>query len=160
MRNAARYTFIILLSLLLGTHFLRWGNAGLALTCAVFPVLLAFRRRWCAHVLSLFLLIGAVVWLRLTDLAGRINPFRVRIGDGCDECRACTTSCRYAALGIDAIRHRRPGITCTLCGDCLAACDKRQIHYCFPELTAEQARTAFLVLIAVLHAVFLGVARI
>ncbi len=461
MRNAARYAFIIVLSLLLGAHFLRWGNAGLALTCAVFPVLLAFRRRWCAHVLSLFLLIGAVVWLRLTDLlvaqriamgapwgwlalllggiallsvvgaillhtgrarthfsqglatawastmafvlvfatcgflqarmhdpvplllerfwpdygwywlhvyaprllrpsaaalqpgngwgwlqvfalavyatfvaewlvatrstaklrnrlwlmfsivffgqlivgllgvdkllmtgklhlpvpavilagplyrgegffmlflffstvlivgpawcswlcyvgawdglaasarrprksghygavragifvlvlaaafglrglgvnafeatlmggafgivgvwvmavasrrlgfmvhctsycpiglatdlAGRINPFRVRIGDGCDECRACTTSCRYAALGIDAIRHRRPGITCTLCGDCLAACDKRQIHYCFPELTAEQARTAFLVLIAVLHAVFLGVARI
>ncbi len=95
-----------------------------------------------------------------SNTIGRINPFRVHIGEGCDECRACTASCRYAALNIEHIRRRRPGITCTLCGDCLAACDKRQIHYRFPELTREQARTAFLVLVAVLHAVFLGVARI
>jgi ferredoxin len=94
------------------------------------------------------------------NIVGRINPFRVRIGEGCDECRACTASCRYAALGIDAIRRRRPGITCTLCGDCLAACDKRQIHYRFPELSPRQAWTVFLVLVAALHAVFLGVARI
>ncbi|MGM0490727.1 MAG: 4Fe-4S binding protein [Planctomycetota bacterium] len=94
------------------------------------------------------------------DVLGRLNPFRVRIGHGCDECRACTGSCRYAALGIEHIRRRRPGITCTLCGDCLAACDKNQIHYRFPELTAEQARTVFLVLVAALHAIFLGVARL
>ncbi len=96
----------------------------------------------------------------VSDVVGRINPFRVRIGEGCDECRACTGSCRYAALNIEHIRRRRPGITCTLCGDCLAACKKQQIGYRFPELTAEQARTVFLVLVAVLHAVFLGVARI
>ncbi len=94
------------------------------------------------------------------DVVGRINPFRVRIGEGCDECRACTASCRYAALNIEHIRRRRPGITCTLCGDCLAACGKRQICYRFPELTAGQARTVFLVLVAALHALFLGVARI
>jgi ferredoxin len=94
------------------------------------------------------------------DLIGRLNPFRVRIGPGCNECRACSASCRYAALNIEHLRRRRPGITCTLCGDCLAVCDRNQIHYRFPDLSAGQARTVFFVLVAVLHAVFLGVARV
>lgn len=67
MRNALRYLLIVVLSLILGAHFLRRDIPGLALTCTVFPILLAFRRRWCSYVVSLFLLAGAALWLHTTD---------------------------------------------------------------------------------------------
>ena len=68
MKTAFHYLLIVILSLFLGAHFLRWGNTGLALTAAVFPVLLVSRRRWCSHVLSLYLFLGSVQWFRLMDL--------------------------------------------------------------------------------------------
>lgn len=119
-------------------------------------VMVAASRRWgfMVHCTSYCPLGLAANWL------GRLHPFRLRIGPQCDECRRCTVSCRYAALNLEHIRRRRPGVTCTLCGDCLAACDKRQLHYHFPELTAEQARAVFLVLVVVFHTIFLGIARI
>jgi len=58
------------------------------------------------------------------------------------------------------ISIRRPGFTCTLCGDCLAGCKDNQIHYRFPGLGPLSARAVFTVIIVALHASFLGVARL
>ncbi|MBU1105265.1 MAG: 4Fe-4S binding protein [Candidatus Riflebacteria bacterium] len=91
---------------------------------------------------------------------GRLSLFRVRIGDKCSECQHCRKACRYNALSFDDIKRRRPGSTCTLCGDCIAVCQSGQINYCLPLLPPQSARAVFLVLIISLHTVFLAVARI
>jgi ferredoxin len=96
----------------------------------------------------------------IANLVGKINPFRIKIGPDCTECRACERACRCDALDLLAIRAKRPNLSCTLCGDCVAACRHGQIEYRFLWLRPEQARTLFYVLVVSLHAVFLGVARI
>ena len=94
------------------------------------------------------------------DLLGKVSPFRIRIGDSCNDCGRCSASCRYNALSPEQIKRRRPGFTCTLCGDCLAACDRRALRYSWFRLSPATARLLFLILVVSLHAVFLGVARI
>lgn len=96
----------------------------------------------------------------LSTTFGRLNPFRVRIADGCNDCGACRSACRYAALCKADIAARRPGSSCTLCGDCVGRCRDGLIGYRFPGLRPNQARVVFLVLVVSLHAGFLGVARI
>jgi len=91
---------------------------------------------------------------------GQISPFRIRFRPSCDDCGACSSSCRYDALNEADIKKRKPGLTCTLCGDCLSRCSKEALHYGFFKLKPETARVVFLVLIISLHAIFLGVARI
>jgi polyferredoxin len=93
-------------------------------------------------------------------LGGKLSPFRIRIDDACTDCGGCTSSCRYDALRPEHVRRRSPGINCTLCGDCLASCRGGFIGYRFPWLSPGGARAAFIALVAALHAVFLGVARI
>lgn len=90
---------------------------------------------------------------------GKINPFRIRINEDCNDCGGCSRACRYDALSADDIKRRRPGGSCTLCGDCVGKCKPGSIDYRFPGLDPSQARTLFVVLVVVLHAVFLGVAR-
>ena len=94
------------------------------------------------------------------NVLGKLSPFRLRITDGCTDCGACTFKCRYDALRPEDIQARLPGLTCTLCGDCLASCKGQSIEYRFAGLSPHFARTVFLVLVVSLHAVFLGVARI
>ncbi len=94
------------------------------------------------------------------DVLGKLSPFRLRITESCTECGACTLKCRYDALRTEDIQARRPGLTCTLCGDCLSSCKGKSIEYGFGGLTPQNARVVFLVLAVSLHAVFLGVARI
>ena len=94
------------------------------------------------------------------DVLGKLSPFRLRITNGCTDCGACTFKCRYDALRPEDIMSRRPGITCTLCGDCLSSCKGKSIEYRFAGLTPSSARMVFLLLVVSLHAVFLGVARI
>ena len=96
----------------------------------------------------------------LANVAGKVSPWRVSLGEGCTECGACARACRYNALAPKRIRRRRPGLTCTLCGDCVAACPNGQIGYTFPRLSPEAARGAFLALTLCLHAVFMGTARL
>jgi polyferredoxin len=95
----------------------------------------------------------------LTNLVSKINPFRIRIGEGCTECRSCSRVCRYGALSSRAITQRKPGLTCTLCGDCLSACRTSQISYHFPGLGAEAAKKVFVVIVVVIHTLFLGFGR-
>ncbi len=91
---------------------------------------------------------------------GKLSPFRLEIGEGCTECRACTVVCRFRALEIEDLRRRRAGIACTLCGDCLPSCHGTFIRYRWLGLSPRAARGLFVALIAAFHAVFLGVARI
>ena len=97
----------------------------------------------------------------VANVLGRISPFRLRIQDaGCFECSACSIKCRYGALRQEDIEARRPGLSCTLCGDCVASCKGGFIQYAFLGLEPKAARTFFLVMVVSIHAVFLGVARI
>jgi len=96
----------------------------------------------------------------VANLIGKINPLRIRFTDACDECGACRSLCRYNALNAVHIQRRKPGITCTLCGDCLAGCPKDALRYKLFDLSARNARIAFIVIAVSLHAIFLGVARL
>jgi polyferredoxin len=104
-----------------------------------------------------------VVWCPIGLFAtvfGKISPFRLRIASSCEGCNACGPFCRYDALRPIDIERRRVGASCTLCGDCLAVCGRKSLEYRFPALSASAAKTAYFVIVAALHAVFLGVARI
>ncbi|MBW2276908.1 MAG: 4Fe-4S binding protein [Deltaproteobacteria bacterium] len=95
----------------------------------------------------------------LADVAGKVSPFRIRIGDACTKCGKCSKICRYDALSSQDIEDKRPALTCSLCGDCVGTCKDGQIGYRFAGLSPDRARTVFVVLAAALHAAFLGVAR-
>jgi len=96
----------------------------------------------------------------LANWFGKLSPFRIRIKDACTECMLCQSACRYDALNMVDIKKRRPGGSCTLCGDCLSSCKDHWIEYSFLGMGPDRARTIFVVFVVVLHAVFLGVARI
>ncbi len=96
----------------------------------------------------------------VVDLLGRLHPFRVVIDDSCTRCGACSSACRYQALEPAHIEARRPGLACSLCGECLPRCGSGSLRYRFPGLGPRGARLLFLVLIIALHASFLGLARI
>ena len=89
-----------------------------------------------------------------------INPFRMQIQQSCTECMVCTTACPYDALNKEDILKRKPGKTCTYCGDCLSSCYGNFIEYKFPGLSANKARNLWLIVTVVIHAVFMGLARI
>jgi polyferredoxin len=127
------------------------GVFGLA---GVIVMLTASRRRGVMAHCTAYCPLGAV-----SNLLGRISPWRVRIDAGCSRCGACARACRYGALEATDIERGRPGFSCTLCGDCLGSCRQASIAYRFPGLSAEAARRLFLVLVVSLHAAFLGIAR-
>jgi ferredoxin len=96
----------------------------------------------------------------VANLLGRLAPWRMRLPHDCTGCGACGRACRYGALRPEDIASGRPGISCTLCGDCVSTCPKKGLVYSLPGASPEVARAAFIVLIAALHATFLAVARI
>lgn len=152
-------TLVVLLALIL--RYLQVGWLPAIICAALFglagvAVMLAVSRRngVMTHCVS-FCPVGL-----LGNWIGRLSLFRIRIADGCIECQICRNACRYNALNVEDIRLRRPGSTCTLCGDCISACHSGQIGYALPWLSSQSARTIFLVLIISLHAIFMAVARI
>ena len=63
-------------------------------------------------------------------------------------------------MNREDIIRRKPGLTCTYCGDCLASCKTESIQYKFLNLPPAMARNTWIVLTISLHAVFLAMARI
>lgn len=97
----------------------------------------------------------------IVNYARFVNPFRMAIDPvTCTKCNACTKHCRYDALLPEDISNGKPGITCTLCGDCLTSCHASSIHYRFFKLPREVARNLYLFLTVSSHVIFLALARI
>ena len=96
----------------------------------------------------------------LTVTLGKISPFRIKINSSCDECAKCHLACRYDALNMSDIKKRKPGLNCTLCGDCIGTCPHYSIEYKFLGLSPDNARTLFIVIAVAVHAAFLGIGRI
>jgi hypothetical protein len=63
--------------LLVGAHFLRLGSPGLAVTCALFPLLTAFRAAWVPKALRILLAGAALLWVFTA-----LSIARVRIAEG------------------------------------------------------------------------------
>ncbi|MFB6318888.1 4Fe-4S binding protein [Saccharicrinis sp. FJH54] len=89
-----------------------------------------------------------------------VNPFRMKIDSNCTNCMACTATCRYNALKPADILQKKPGITCTLCGDCVQSCHTQSIHYRFFKMKPANARLLYLFLTISFHAVFMALGRI
>jgi len=96
----------------------------------------------------------------LSNLLGRISPFRIKIDSSCTNCMKCTDICRYNALSSKDLNSGKAGLNCTLCGDCITSCSSGFIHYSFLRLSPEKSRQLFIILVTTIHAVFLGIARI
>ena len=67
----------ILGSILLGAHFLRWGNILLAAALAAFPFALALRAPWVKRAFEVLLAVGVLVWL---STAVRLGAARMEAG--------------------------------------------------------------------------------
>jgi len=100
--------------------------------------------------------VGTVV-----NLTRFVNPFRMYIDpQSCTDCMACTRVCKYDALRPSHVAARKPGLTCTLCGDCLASCHAGSLKYRFLKLKPAMARNLFLLISISLHAATMALARI
>jgi polyferredoxin len=161
-------------------RWLRWANLGLAFAVPLLLRALGLPTTVAVACGAIFGLTGVAIMLLwstragtmahcswycpiglLSSRLGRINPFRIRVAtDRCTACGACSLACRYDALTRADVARGAPNRSCTLCGDCLAACRHDSMALAFPGLTPETSRRVFLVVVASLHAVFLGVARI
>ncbi|HNW51651.1 MAG TPA: 4Fe-4S binding protein [Prolixibacteraceae bacterium] len=164
IKRKGLYKHLVLLLVIAGALLARLLNmphgvaaiAGISMGIAGLLVMVLFSRK--KHQMihcSLFCPIGTVVnYLRF------INPFRMVIDTTCDGCLACTTKCKYDALSLTDIQKKKPGFTCTLCGDCLSACKSQSIRYKFLKLDPEKTRRLYLFLTISVYAVFLAMGRI
>jgi len=126
-----------------------FGIAGLLII-----ILISRKQRRMVHCTT-FCPIGTIVnYLRY------VNPFRMAIDNQCDSCMACTSKCKYDALNLTDIRNKKPGFTCTLCGDCLPVCKSNSIHYKFFGLKPETARNLYLFLTVSIYMIFFAMGRI
>ena len=95
----------------------------------------------------------------LAGILGRLSPWRLRVGPDCTACGACARACRYDALRPEHLAAGRPGLSCSLCLDCLPRCPRASLTLTAFGRDLALARPAFAVLAGSLHAVFLGLAR-
>lgn len=97
----------------------------------------------------------------IVNLTRFVNPFRMYINSkSCTDCMACTRHCKYDALNRSDILSRKPGLSCTLCGDCVTSCHSQAIKYRFLKLSPESSRMLYLFITISLHACTMVLARI
>ncbi len=165
MRNKWALKSTVLLLVIVAALVLRWmkvpalsatllalgfGLIGLGL------VLLISRKEGRMVHCTAYCPIGTIV-----NLGRFINPMRLTIDQkSCTDCMACTSKCKYDALNPGDIAARKPGITCTLCGDCLSSCHSGSLQYKFPGLSSRGARNLYLLITISLHAATMALARI
>ncbi len=119
-------------------------------------ILLVSRRKGKMVHCATYCPIGTIV-----NLTRFVNPFRMYIDDAsCTDCMACTPTCTYDALNKKHIMNRKPGLTCTLCGDCISSCHAGSIHYKFLRLSPVASRNLYLFISIALHASTMALARI
>jgi len=103
---------------------------------------------------TVFCPIGTIV-----NYAKYVSPFRMRIESSCTSCMRCVPYCPYDALNPEDIKSGKPGMTCTLCGDCITSCKFSSIQYRFFNMKPEAARNLYLFITISLHVLCLGMAR-
>jgi len=64
MKKVFLYLPTVLSLLLLGAHFLRYGNTPVVVALATMLALLFVRQRWVARLIQVVLVLGALEWLR------------------------------------------------------------------------------------------------
>ena len=164
IRNKFRIKHFMLLVIIAAAVLLRFLGAGPKLATAIalasgilgiLIIVLVSRHKGKMAQCILWCPVGTLVnYLKF------ISPFRMYIDDSCTKCMACTAYCKYDALGRTDILNRKPGFTCTYCGDCLSSCKTASIRYKLFSLQSEQARNSWIILTISLHAIFLALARI
>ena len=160
-RNAIKNSFFVLF--LAGTILLRMINAPVVYAIAgasvigvvgvLIVIFISPRKGKMTHCTSWCPIGTMIQYLKFA------NPFRMTINQGCTECMLCTTKCPYDALNREDVLNRKPGLTCTYCGDCLDSCQGSHIEYRFFKLSPEKSRILWLIITVTLHAVFMGFAR-
>jgi len=154
----------LLLTVIAGTLLLRWLNVpiliatliaiGFGLTGIGFMIYYSQKKGKMVHCVA-YCPIGTVV-----NALKHVNPFRMYIDNSCNLCMKCTSLCKYDALNIQDVHNKKPGFTCTFCGDCLSSCKDNSIKYRFFNMNSDNARRLYLFVTISLHAVFLALARI
>ncbi|MFZ5939243.1 MAG: 4Fe-4S binding protein [Bacteroidota bacterium] len=164
LRNRAAVKFTILPLVIVAALLLRFFKIPAHITTPlallfggvgmVVMLLLSSRKGKMVHCLT-WCPVGTVVnYFRF------VNPFRMEIADSCTSCMRCTSTCRYDALNREDILARKPGITCTLCGDCVSSCHAGSLRYRFLKLSPAKSRNLYLFITVSLHAICLAMGRI
>jgi polyferredoxin len=159
-----RLKFLLLISIIVSTILLRFFGiptrittllaTGFGLVGLAIILILTRRKGKMVH---------CILWCPIGTLVNclkLVSPFRMYIDESCTDCMACTRFCKYDALNRADIISRKPGLTCTYCGDCLVSCKTQSILYRFWNLSPQRARHTWIVLTISLHAVFLALGRI
>ncbi len=165
IRNKWALKSTVMFLVIVGALVLRWMEVpvitatllalGFGLTGLGIILLVSRREGRMVHCTA-FCPVGTVV-----NLTRFVNPFRMYIdNNSCTDCMACTRFCKYDALKPSDIAARKPGLTCTLCGDCLASCHAGSLKYRFLKLSPAAARNLFLLITISLHAATMALARI
>lgn len=151
---------------LLAPVLLRLAGAplGVALACGLLPGLLL---PFCAVLFSRKLgfgtyCLGVCPLGLVASVLGRLSPWRVRRTSACNRCGACARACRYGAMTPERLDQDTPGSACALCRDCLAACRRNALSLGLygTKKHGPAVESAFIALLASLHAVFLALARV
>ncbi|MEN8202601.1 MAG: 4Fe-4S binding protein [Bacteroidota bacterium] len=164
IRNKWALKFTVLLLVVAAAIVLRWMKvpilsttliaAGFGIIGLGIILLISKKEGRMVHCTS-FCPIGTIV-----NLTRFVNPFRMYIDNkSCTDCMACTSHCKYDALNSPDISKRKPGLSCTLCGDCVASCHTQAIKYRFLRLSPGQSRNLYLFITISLHACTMVLAR-
>jgi polyferredoxin len=156
---------LLLTLVILATLLLRWSNVsalratylgiGFGMIGVLIILFFSLRRGKMIHCIA-YCPIGTLV-----NIFKYISPFRMYIDNTlCTMCMRCTPTCKYDALKPIDLRNKKPGITCTLCGDCLKSCGDNAIHYKIFKTTPATSRSIYLFITISLHVIFMAMGRI
>ncbi|MCT4534279.1 4Fe-4S binding protein [Halodesulfovibrio sp.] len=95
----------------------------------------------------------------MSNLLGKISPWRLRFSNDCTKCNACAAVCRYNAITPERLEKGSPSFSCSLCRDCTAVCKHGAAQIQLFGVASPKVTHLFVVIVTSLHAVFLGVAR-
>lgn len=95
----------------------------------------------------------------MSNLLGKLSPWRLKFSKSCTKCKACIAVCRYNAITEERLQAGSPAFSCSLCRDCTAVCKHGAAEVRFLGFASPRITHGFIVLVTSLHAIFLGVAR-
>ena len=130
-----------------------WSAAILGLIGVAIMLFVSRRMKMMVHC-SAFCPLGV-----MSNLLGKLSPWRLRFSDACTKCNACVAVCRYNAITPERLEAGSPAFSCSLCRDCTAVCKHGAAEVRFFGFASPNVTHIFVVLVTSLHAIFLGVAR-